>query len=230
MKTSKYLIIALVAFVLVAELIFSIDALNAAKTGRNAYPDHIKRAVSKKQDIQPFLKVKISPNIAVNIDKAEKYQIGFTCYKDSTVVLPKYRIENGVLHIDTIPKNRVISVTVYAPKIESIVGMEGNKLTLYDFSFSELNIDINKGRIWDYGRDTIKCKQLKIKAIESRVFLNGMVDIDNVDLNLTHSSVHFEKGKKGTLRAVLNKRSRIDAHSFNNIQVQKDASSKLFVR
>ncbi len=229
MKTSKYLIIALVAFVLVAELIFSIDALNAAKNGRNAYPDYIKQVDEKLQIVPSFSGVKVYPNINIEIKKAEEYKIEYTYYKDSTFVLPKYRIVNNVLHIDTIPNNS-LAITVYAPEINTIEGMVNNKVTLHTFSFSELNIEVNKGRVRDYGRDTIKCNQLKIKAVDSRINFYGTFDVDSVDLNLTHSSVHFEKGKKGTLKAVLNNKSRIETNGFSEMQIKKDVTSKLFVR
>ncbi len=231
MKTSKYIIIAIVAFVLVAELILYIDAYDAHKNGRNAYPNYTVEVDEQTQTVQAFNSIKVYPNIDVKIKNAKEYKIKYTYYKDSTVTLPQYRIENNVLHIDTVPNNN-LNITLYAPEIKSIEGMSDNRIVLYSYSTHDLNILINKGRLRNHGRDTIKCSHLKIKAIDSRVSFYGKIEVDKIEVDSDASNIHFNiRGRnKGSLKAILNNKSRMDTDSFSDMQIKRDTTSKIYVR
>lgn len=225
MKTSKYLIIGLVAFVLIAELVLCIDALSAKKSGKgrkNRYPTF--EVVEKSKSIKPFSKIRVySGGVDITVKKSDEYKMKLLFFKDSTVVFPEIKIENGELHLKALSNSVSQNIVLYTPTIDSIVAINKNRINLQGFKAPKLYVELSNGSSFR-GDEESDIDNLKLKVLDSRA--DVYMKCDSLMLISNNSTIYVSKNQHKFIKAILTNKSRVSGGGFKSLTIENDGTSK----
>jgi len=234
MKTSNKLLLGLLATILISISTIFFD-IRVFGTHVNKY-----RVVTHSENypLESFshvivsnqTKTRFSPSF--NIVSSDKNHIEIAHYSDSAVHGFEHHIINDTLMIYNMAGEPLMhTFNLYIDsEIESIT-TEGANITLQGIRQDSIKMYVKRGEINSWGKDTTdlsKFKNLKIRQLNSRINFHN-IEVDTLQISMVKSSAGISKEIR-VLNADIKDKSSLDLKHASHLIVDKDNSSKIYLR